>query len=279
MKIKSPAKINLFLKVVCQRPDGYHEIETLFFPVENPGDSISISEVSREQPEIISSSSAIPCNESNLCFKAAMAFAKFANINPGWQIMIEKNIPVAAGLGGGSSNAAAVLKGLSRLYPVISPADLQQIAVSLGADVPFFLDPVPSIARGIGEKLYPISDMPEIPLVIVNPKFPVSAAWGYKNSSFGNDDANIEKAIEAVKTKNWCQFRSFFRNDLQDAVFSKFPIMNLLHESLIDAGADFAGMSGSGPTLFAICQDQEKASLVARKIYNTFNDSILCFVN
>lgn len=278
MIIKAPAKINLFLRVVDKRIDGYHNIETVFLPLDKPCDLISIKKIQKGKLEISSNLPNVPEDESNLCHKAAMAFAKHANIEPEWLIDIEKHIPVAAGLGGGSSDAAAVLKGLNQLYPGLSSDDLKKIALSLGADVPFFLDPVPALAEGVGEKLTTIKGIPEITILIANPKFPVSAEWGYRNHKCLDNDSKIEDVITSIKAKDWNFLQNSFCNVLQSAVFAKFPIMEMLHEALLENGADFVGMSGSGPTLFAICKDEHKASLISKKISGLFDESVTCFI-
>lgn len=275
MNIFTPGKINLFLKVTGKRPDGYHEIDTIFLPLKKPVDEITISHA--PALSISSNNPSIPLNENNICFKAASEFAKIANIEPGWSINIKKEIPLSAGLGGGSSDAAAVLRGLCEMHPgEVKPETLHDIAVALGADVPFFLNPKPAIAQGVGDELTSLSDVPEIPLVIVNPRFPVSAAWGYKNYVVADAGSSVDEAVQFLRRGGWDKFDEVFCNDLQQAVFAKFPLMKMLKSSLLEAGAKFAGMSGSGPSLFAVCPDDIKAANIAQAISEKYCDAVYC---
>ena len=278
MKIVAPGKINLFLRITRRRTDGYHDIETIFMPLRKPYDEIVVTDLnsSSKSPVITSSNNSIPLNESNLCYKAAVEFAKVAGIAPSWNIDIQKDIPVAAGLGGGSSDAAAVLMKLKEKYTKVDSEKIFKIACSLGADVPFFLNPVPSFASGRGEIIQILKNIPEIQLVIVNPLFPVSAAWAYSNHIPDNRDSSSERVINALQENNIDKLAEVFRNDLQIAIFRKFPIMSVLQKALLDFGAEFAEMSGSGPTLFAVCKTQSEAANIAREMKARYSDSIYC---
>lgn len=280
MKIKTPAKINLYLKVTGKRLDGYHEIETLFLPIQSPFDQISITEIDASDAKIVISSfgESIPLDENNLCWKAAMEFAKFAEVKPSWNIEISKQIPVAAGMGGGSSDAAAVLKILARKYPLDNKI-IFNIARSLGADVPFFLEPCPAVSRGIGDIITPVPDFSEIPLVILNPLFPVTAAWAYKNYIAHEKESAVDDVIEVLRTGNFDKLADVFCNDLQQAVFYKFPILGLFQDSLLNAGAKFAAMSGSGPTLFGVCSSAEAAAEISDEIKSQYNDAVYCIAS
>ena len=180
---KAPAKINLFLHITGKRADGYHTIQTIFLPLSKVADIITISATSETGIFITSDSTELPLDESNICYKAAEGFAKLAEIEPNWRIYIQKHIPIAAGLGGGSSDAAAVLKILNDNLKQVDQLKLHQLATELGADVPFFLNPVPSIATGIGDELQPIPMNMKLNLLLINPQFPISAKWGYQRFS------------------------------------------------------------------------------------------------
>ena len=277
MNISTPAKINLFLKITGKRPDGYHDIDTIFLPLHEPFDEVSITKRNPgDNLEITSSDDSIPLNEHNICYKAAMEFAKFAELDSAWSIHIEKNIPVSAGLGGGSSDAAAVLKILNQMYSRLSDEILFDIASSLGADVPFFLNPIPASAQGTGDILTPLADISQMFLVILNPQFPVSAVWGYQNNASENNKSSLDDCINALQKGDLDKISTLFVNDLQPAVFAKFPIMGILRESLIEAGAEFAGMSGSGPTLFALCSSSDNAAQIAETINAQYEDAVYC---
>lgn len=288
-KIKAPSKINLYLKVKGKREDGYHEIESLFVPLDEPSDEITILESLTAGIIIDSDSNNIPLDETNICYKAAMEFAKFANIEPRWNIHIEKNIPVAAGLGGGSSDAAAVLKILNDNVQDIGQEHIAKLAKSIGADVPFFLDPIPSVVTGIGEKLNPVKLETSLDIVLVNPLFPVSAKWAYEKSSkflnfrfssknsrvpsseLGNTGYGVDELIDILNAGG---IPDNIVNDLAPAVFEKFPIMGILSDKMKEYGAKCVGMSGSGPTLFGICGDIISVANLAEKIKEEYGSAI-----
>lgn len=297
MKIKSPSKTNLFLRVIRKRSDGYHEIETIFLPLRNPSDTITLTD-SKDGKLNVTCSVPELSGSDNLCHKAATAFAKSARIRPSWKIHIRKNIPIAAGLGGGSSDAAAVLKLLKKKYPqMISETEIITLASKIGADVPFFLNPVPSLATGIGEKLKPLGVKCEIPLVIVFPKFPVSAKWAYevgwfrRNRRLKTDDSvnrpylgaiskvKSEDMISAIQENDLKRIASLLRNDLAPALWQKFPILSILREALSEAGALGVEISGSGSSLFAIAKSAKSSEEIVKAMNKRFKNSILCLAS
>ena len=206
--LSSPAKINLFLRVADKLPNGYHELETLFLPIEGLTDKISVSFNHEPGIKIESSHTDIPLDKSNLCWKAADLYAQKVGIEPDWKIFIDKQIPVAAGMGGGSSDAATVLNLLQAEYKALSTENLEAIALKIGADVPFFLNPCPAIGRGVGEKLKPLDFEIKIPLIIVAPMFPVNAAWAYQHNQFKFDETNgLNSLLEALKQQGLADLR------------------------------------------------------------------------
>jgi len=276
MKIKASAKINVFLCVIRKRTDGYNEIETVFLPVENPCDIVELRE-SRDGKLSVTCSVPELSGCKNLCHKGANAFAKSAKIRPSWKIRIRKNIPVAAGLGGGSSDAAAVLKLLQKKYPeIISETEIIKLASKIGADVPFFLNPVPSIATGIGEKLKPLDVKCKIPVVLVFPKFPVSAKWAYENRIKSGSRINSRDMVSAIKENDLEKISLLLRNDLAPALWKKFPILTILKKALSKAGALGVEVSGSGSSLFAIAESAKSAELIAKAMNKRFKHSIVC---
>lgn len=301
MKIKSPSKTNLFLRVIRKRSDGYHEIETIFLPLKNPSDTITLTD-SKDGKLNVTCSVPELSGSDNLCHKAATAFAKSAGIRPSWKIHVRKSIPVAAGLGGGSSDAAAVLKLLQKKYPqIISEAEIMTIAAKIGADVPFFLNSVPALATGIGEKLKPLDVKCEIPLVIVFPKFPVSAKWAYENRIKAGADRqsvclksavsakppylnSIRKTksndmISAMRDNDLKQIASLLRNDLAPALWKKFPILGILKTSLMENGALGVEISGSGSSLFAIAKSAKSSEKMVKAMNKRFKNSIFCLAS
>jgi 4-diphosphocytidyl-2-C-methyl-D-erythritol kinase len=271
-ELHSYPKINLFLRVVNKRNDGYHNIESLFLPLDSPRDTISVSE-SENGISIVSDSKLIPLNRQNICFKAAEKFAQLAGVPPSWKIKIKKNIPVAAGLGGGSSNAATLIRILCSKYALnpTSP-EIRSLAASIGADVPFFLNPDPAKVTGIGEKIVRCS-FPPVNVVLLNPKFPVSARWAYNNVQTSENRQTLNDFLEHISRT---PIPEQLRNDLAPAVFRKFPVMKILESALKKYGAAAVGMSGSGPTMFGICSSRHKAEAVTEQIKQKYGTAVWC---
>lgn len=262
----TPSKINAILSVTGKRPDGYHTLETLFLPLPTPADHITLTEA--EKLSIVTQAD-IPLDRRNLCWKAIELFCeRVPQSHPNWQILIDKRIPIAGGMAGGSTDAAAVLLMMNEAFD--SPLDfkaLSFLAVKLGADVPFFLNPVPSIGSGIGDRLIPITGIKphfEIPLVWVASDFPVSAAWAYahRNGPF-SPEGRIQKLIRALQQGDLNAFAQNIRNDLSPAVFHKFPLLRIIRTALMDRGALTVELSGSGPTLFAVSPTSSHAESLA----------------
>jgi len=256
--IKAPAKINVRLKVIGKRPDGYHELVSIMAPVEifdildleaSPGRGVEISCVGRD----------IPGDETNLAYRAARDFLSYAGINDRISISLLKNIPVAAGLGGGSSDAAAVLRGLNAMYAApLSEPKLHRLALKLGADVPFFIKGVPSLATGVGEILEPIPNWPEAWYVIITPPIQVSTAWVYGNLKLELTTGEYDYIVKILKNDTFT-ISKLLENDLERVTTASFPIINTLKKLLVDAGAEGAIMSGSGPSVFGVFASREKA--------------------
>ena len=272
--ISSCCKINLRLKVTRKRSDGYHELDTIFVPLPFPADNIVIREQGRSGVSFFSPAFPDVPSENNLAVKAALSYAASAGIEPHWHIELDKRVPVAAGLGGGSADAAAVLKLLDSRYKAVSAPELDKIAVKLGADVPFFLWNRPMRALGIGEKLEEFAlpeNMPEI--VIVFPGFPISARWAYqalaKENIFSDDGVSAEDYREAFAHPECADWEYLVRNDLAFAVREKFPLIEIIRKSLLDDGAWCAQVSGSGSSLFALFPDTESAEKAAVALRNS----------
>ena len=249
--INCGCKINLRLKVTGCRPDGLHDLSSCFLFLDEPGDMLTIESCENGMvletpgyPEL--------AGRNNLVWRAAEKFAEAGKITPDWRIILKKNVPLAAGLGGGSADAAGVLLLLNRHYQLFDAAALEKMAFSLGADVPFFLSRKAAWVSGAGENIEIIEKLPDLPqILIVNPAFPVSAKWAYTHldkALIGADDPAMKESFLSGKV-NWSEF---CRNDLAAAVMEKFPLLKLLAESLYDYGALKVLVSGSGPSLFAL---------------------------
>ena len=266
MKIRAPAKINLRLKVVGKRADGYHLLDTIMVPV-SLYDEIEIHKLriaptqektADELIKITCDDPAVPAGEENLAYRAAQLILKNRRGMPAVHIHICKSIPLGAGLGGASTDAAATLVGLNRLFKLrLSFPKLEKIALSLGADVPFFIRARPARARGIGERLSPLGELPRIWSVIIYPGFPVSTAWVYGNL------AKLTKPIAntsiATSLKSFDQLSSLLENDLESVTLDRYPEIGLLKQKLLREGAPRVLMSGSGSSVFGVFASKQAA--------------------
>jgi 4-diphosphocytidyl-2-C-methyl-D-erythritol kinase len=264
--LKSPAKINLFLNIIKKREDGYHEIATLMQAIDLEDEIVLEKKekgitLSTDHPDC-------PSDESNLAFKAAELFMEDQEIKEGLHINIKKRIPIAAGLGGGSSNAAATLKGLNRLFKLKVPKGrLHRLAARLGSDVPFFLGFIQALAKGRGEILEPVDLFSDYWLVLVCPNFGVSTRWAYQNYKIP-----LTRVRKEFNLKNLENRKGFFKalldfdNDLEKAVKERYPAIGGIKDILTSSGAIKSSMSGSGPTVYGVFEHKLKAEEVARKI-------------
>ena len=251
---QTPGKINLFLEIKGKRPDSWHEILTLFYPVTALSDRVELS-FGGEGIRIECPASGVPLNEDNLMVKAVKAFyAAAGRPCPGITIRLEKNLPVAGGMGGGSSDAGAVLNLLQQHSGIeLSPEKLAAAALSVGSDVPFFLNPVPSVGRGRGELLQETALPENLPLLLIPGVFPISAAWGYRHWQDvpRSGRYELDALLKALAAGDYAAAGGLLCNDLEGAAVRKFPLLarffGLLRES---GGAPL--MSGSGSTVFAL---------------------------
>ncbi len=254
----SPAKVNLILRVLRKRVDGYHDILSVMQKV-SVYDEISINFENGDGVEVTCNRAEVPVDSSNLAFKAALAFLERAGTRKFVKIDIKKNIPVAAGLGGGSSNAATVLSGLNSLLETgFNEEELMGIAATLGSDAPFFILKGPALATGRGEVLERVK-LPEFHYVLINPGFPVSTAWVYNNLDLTKtpEDNILFYSEEAFAA--YGKLKEFLVNDLEAVTIRRFPEIRRIKEMLLDNGALTALMSGSGPTVFGIFPDARGA--------------------
>ncbi len=262
--IPSPAKINLFLKVTGKRADGYHDLVTLICRV----DLYDTVILSFDQPfiSVHCAHPKVPEGKTNLAYKAAALFFDPLSKSDGVAIFIEKKIPVAAGLGGGSSNAAAVLMGLNQHYGFpLSNKVLMELGLKVGADVPFFLFKHTAVARGIGGNLEPFDRMPPLSAVLVCPRLHISTAWVYEHLNLRltncEENYNVSSLLEDSSKP-----KGFLCNDLEQVAVKKFPEINTIKEVLLDLGAQVAIMSGSGPAVFGLFQGVQQAAPALDKI-------------
>jgi len=268
--IKAPGKLNVYLRITGKRPDGYHEIESVFVPV-TLYDTLNIAKM-KQGLKVSCAGRELPGGPENLVYRAAHGFFEETGIKDGARITLVKEIPISSGLGGGSSDAAATLKGLNALWDEpLTGKDLERLALSLGADVPFFLVQRPAIARGIGELLEPLRVFPLFWYVIVSPDLMVSTAWAYgevrlRLTQEGNK--NILNIFDATALK----IPDLLFNDLESVTLSKYPFLCSIKESLLALGALGALMTGSGPSIFGVFESAHKANKAGDTLKSTWSN-------
>jgi 4-diphosphocytidyl-2-C-methyl-D-erythritol kinase len=280
LKKKSPCKINLLLNILGRRADGFHELETVMQPVdfcdelvfERGGNGIQLT---CDEPTL-------PVDSKNLVNRAADAFLKLHNLRAGIRIHLKKKIPLAAGLGGGSGNAATTLLGMNEIFGSPLPIKaLENVAAALGSDIPFFLQHKPALATGRGEKIQPLENFPALKgkaFLLIHPGFGISTLWAYQNlarfpSNLNGQKGRAEKLISLLQTADLKTAAAEFYNSLEAPALEKFPILGLFQEFLRANGALAALMSGSGSTTFAICENISTAESLAEKFKSKFGQN------
>lgn len=261
-EFKAPAKVNLCLHVEGRRDDGYHELKMIMQKI-SLYDHITISVATSGPLTVVCNDVPLAEGETNIVEQAARLILSYCRGLPGVEIVLEKNIPVAAGLGGGSSDAATVLLALNEMLDVgLDRQELHELALSLGADVPFFLQDQCVWAMGIGDQFKTISTMPTFHLVVVNPRVGVSTAQVYKSMTADNySTCKLTEGFDDVQ-----RLCSELHNDLESVAIEVCPIIETVKSVLRAHGAEGVLMSGSGATVFGVFIDQAQAKSVAEKI-------------
>ncbi len=257
--VKACAKINIGLRILGKRPDGYHELETIF-------QSVDLCDEIRVTPSVqgirvSTTDPAVPEGPENICYRAAQLLLEASGAHKGCTIHIQKKIPTGAGLGGGSSDAAATLLALNTLWKTqLSDIQLLKLALRLGADVPFFLHPGTAIAYGIGEKLDWFPTPWDFVGLVLYPKIPISTKWAYQNLKL--DLTNAKKYIKLDRSKVKRLFLRewplFFKNDFEPLLLGHYPALRDIQNRLFRAGASFVSLSGSGSALFGLFEEDEQ---------------------
>ncbi|MFH1262880.1 MAG: 4-(cytidine 5'-diphospho)-2-C-methyl-D-erythritol kinase [Pseudomonadota bacterium] len=264
------AKINLILRVYDRRPDGFHRIETLMLKV-GLSDEIELSIDEGSEITVTVEDAPDLNGKENIAYRSACAYLEEARLRKSVSIAIQKQIFIAAGLGGGSSDAASVLLALESCFRKLGPAKLRELGAHLGSDVPFFLQPT-DLALGIGrgEKIVPFGNLPKRPVLLVNPGFPVSTKTAYELlarplTSDGGDGSTLAFARGPEK---WSDLTGLLepRNDLQGVVERLHPEIAAIRKQLSDLGASISQMSGSGGTVFGLFDDWNLARSAEREV-------------
>lgn len=254
--VDSPAKINLGLNVVRKRADGFHDLETIFFPIML---SDRITFCKSDKLNLKSNSDALNKLSDNLILQAIQLLEKISMKKIQLDIYVEKVIPIGGGLGGGSSNAASTLKAVNKMLDLrLNFQKLSELALQLGSDVPFFLNPVTSYAESRGEILYPLNIELPYPILIVNPLIKIDTAWAFKRIHPAKPKKNLKDILHGCSS-DFNKLKEYVTNDFEKVVFKEYPELKKLKDELYEQGAEFALMSGTGSTLYGIFTNLQKA--------------------
>lgn len=273
MECKAYAKINILLDVVGKREDGYHLLKMIMQNIDLY-DEVSVDKI-KKGIEISCNKEYVPIDERNIAYKAAKLFMNKYNINSGVKIVINKNIPVAAGLAGGSTDAAAVLKIMNKLFEVnVSKEELMKIGLELGADVPYCIEGGTALCEGIGEELTRLKSFKNHILVLVKPPFGVSTREVYK--AFDLNKAKIhpdaDNIIKKIEEDDLTYVAANMKNLLENVTLKKYRNLIAIKEQMIELGAIGSLMSGSGPSIFAFFDDMFKAQKCYDKMKKKYSD-------
>lgn len=278
--LKAYAKINLGLDVLGKREDGYHEVRMIMQTI-RLYDKLNMKKLNKDEIIIKTNLSYLPTNENNLVYRAIQMLKEEFNIKQGIYVELQKHIPVAAGLAGGSSDAAAALTGMNRLFQLkLTTTDLMQRAVKLGADIPYCILGGTALSEGIGEVLTPLAPMPKAYILIAKPPINVSTKYVYENLILDErtNHPDIDGIMEAITSKDLYGVTNRLSNVLESVTIDKYPVIQEIKDTMIEFGAMNALMSGSGPTVFGVFEDlnlakkafyQLKVQGKAKQIYLT----------
>lgn len=273
ISLKALAKINLGLDVVRRREDGYHEVRMIMQTI-HLYDRLDIKRTQEPGIQIQTNLSFLPVNENNLIYKAAKLLMDEFSITDGVSVKLDKRIPVAAGMAGGSTDAAAMLFGMNRLFSLeLTKKQLMERGVQIGADVPYCIMRGTALAEGIGEELSPLPPMVKCPVLIAKPSISVSTKFVYQNLKLDDTTIHpdIDLLIEDIKAKNLHDIAAHMGNVLESVTIPNYPVIDEIKKHMLSHGALGAMMSGSGPTVFGLFDDED----TAKKAYKAMRSSRL----
>ncbi len=268
ISLKALAKINLGLDVVRRRDDGYHEVRMIMQTI-NLFDRLEIKKIKESAIKIHTNLFFLPVNENNLVYKAAKLLIDEFGIQEGVSVGLTKKIPVAAGMAGGSTDAAAMLFGMNRLFGLgLSKKQLMERGVKIGADVPYCIMRGTALAEGIGDKLSPLPAMVKCPVLIAKPQISVSTKFVYQNLKLDDKTVHpdIDRLIEDIRNKDLKAVSDHMGNVLESVTIPNYPVISQIKEQMMDSGAVGSMMSGSGPTVFGLFDDSRTAQLAFGKM-------------
>jgi len=268
ISLKALAKINLGLDVVRRREDGYHEVRMVMQTI-HLYDRLEMEKTATQGIELSTNLSYLPVNENNLVYRAGKLLMDEFGIAEGIKVYLNKRIPVAAGMAGGSTDAAAMLYGMNELFELgLSREQLMERGVKIGADVPYCLMRGTALAEGIGEKLTPLAPMVKCPVLIAKPAISVSTKFVYQNLKLDADTKHpdIDKLIKDIRAQDLGAIAGDMGNVLESVTIPNYPVIAQIKEQMMDSGAINAMMSGSGPTVFGLFEEEETAQAAYQKM-------------
>ena len=273
IEIDSYSKINLTLNILAKRQDGYHDIETIMQSI-NLADRIFIKE-EKEGIKIKCSHPLVPVDSQSLTYRSAEKILRRYRITRGVKIKIDKKIPLASGMAGGSANSASILVGINKLFALnLSNKDLREIGEELGMDVPFCIQNGTALAYHKGEKVTPLSPInPPLWIIIINPGFEIPTKWAYNNLNLEwlkKEKNNTKGMLNALKEGGLPGIAKNLFNSFEGLIIKKYPEIGKIKDRLIEEGALGALMSGSGPTVFGIAQNKEQALKIYEKLKSEY---------
>lgn len=280
MTVFSPAKINLYLRILGKRADGYHELETLMLPLDF-GDEITLRPRS-DGLTLECDNPNLPTDDSNLALRAAKRLAEQCGVKRGAAIALTKRTPLAAGLGGGSSNAASVLLGLRQLWGLeANDSILHELAAGMGSDINFFMAGGAALCRGRGEQIEPVPCKLSASVLLVNPGFGISTKWAYESwakaavaSRLTASLPQVSLLLRALAEDDLAAVSRCLFNSLEAPSVRKFPVLELIKDAMRDDGASGALMSGSGATVFGLFADPKTAEESALRVREQFGPGL-----
>lgn len=265
---KAPAKINLGLDVLYKRNDGYHELEMIMASIDL-ADRLTFTKTEGNDIVITTNSGFLPTDRKNNIFQAIEAMKKRYAFEGGVHVNLQKNIPVAAGLGGGSSDAAATFRGINRLFDLDATLEeMTELAIPIGTDIPFCLKGETALVTGLGEIVTPLNrPIPQSWVVLVKPKISVSTPRVFSKIDVDTlTHPNIKALQKAIEDNNYTEMTQHLGNSLESYTMKKFPVVKMIKEKMLDFGVDAAVMSGSGPTVIALCDKHSRAIHIANSL-------------
>lgn len=271
ISINAMAKINLGLDVLRRRENGYHDVKMIMQTV-NIYDTLDFVKLQDSKIVVKTDTMELPTDENNLIYKAAKLLFDRCGVKEGVEITLTKRIPIAAGMAGGSTDAAAALVGINTLFDLnLSMDDLKEIGVKIGADVPYCIEGGTALSEGIGEILTKLPDAPECFVVVAKPEISVSTKYVYENLHANElkEHPDIDGMVEAIREGNLDGVCKRMENVLETVTETKYPVISELKQLLKEAGAENSLMSGSGPTVFAIFKEEEPAKKALELVKNS----------